>query len=248
MLKENRLVKGIRFNENFREAGHPVTTAKVYNDYGVDELIFLNIDGTNINQQQFASTVDMVSKRIFMPLTVGGGICSMSQIHSLLAVGADKVSINTAAVEHPQLIRDAAKLYGSQCIVSSVDYRQIERGKYRIFIRNGRQMTDIDPVEWALRLQENGCGEILLTSIDRDGMMNGYDIELLQKVYEKISIPLIASGGAGSLLDCLEAFRVGVSAISISSMFFFTDHSPIRVRSYLKTHGINVRASASSRN
>ncbi len=247
LIKDGRLVKGVRFHENFREAGNPVTTAKVYDAYGVDELIFLDIQASLENRSTVTEIIERVSEEIFMPFTVGGGVRSLEQVNDLLRAGADKVSINTAAVEDPDFIKRAAARFGDQCITIAIDYKEVAPGMLRVFTHCGHNSTDMDPMEWALRMQDCHCGEILLCSIDRDGTMSGYDVDKLQRIAEKLEIPLIASSGAGSLNDCREALETGVSAITISSMFLFTDHSPIKVRSYLASNNINVRANWGSR-
>lgn len=248
LLKDGRLVKGVKFKENLREAGNAVTTSKVYDAYGVDELIFLDIMASNESRNATLEVVKRVSKEVFMPLTVGGGINTLEDINDLLRAGADKVSICTSAVNKPDFIKSAARRFGDQCITVCIDYKEVEQGKFRVFKKGGTIQTEMDPVELALRMEDNHCGEILLCSIDRDGTMSGYDLEMIDKINKKLDIPLIASSGAGSLDDCAKAFKLGSSAITISSMFFFTDHSPIKVRSYLKSQGINVRASKNSRN
>lgn len=247
LLKDGRLVKGVNFHNNFREAGNPVTTAKVYDAYGVDELIFLDISASMESRKTTIDIIERVSEEVFMPFTVGGGISSIEDVNNLLRAGADKVSINTAAVENPVFIKTAAQRFGDQCITVSIDYKEIETGVFRVFTHGGNKVTKWEPLEWALRMQEHQCGEILLSSIDRDGTMSGYDLEMIQLLSEKLEIPLIASSGAGSLQDCIAAFKTGASAITISSMFLFTDHSPIKVRSYLVSNEINVRASRNSR-
>lgn len=248
LLKDGRLVKGVRFHENFREAGNAVSTSKVYDAYGVDELIFLDIQASRQSRKAVCHVIEEVSEEIFMPFTGGGGVSSLEDIDALLQSGADKVSINTAAVEKPEFIRESATVYGAQCIVVAIDYQEVEPGVFKVLTHGGTVVTDMDPVEWALRMQDCNCGEILLCSIDRDGTMSGYDLDMIGTVAMKIDIPLIASSGAGSLKDCEDAFEAGASAITISSMFIFTDHSPIKVRSYLFSRGVDVRASKSSRN
>ncbi|MCD4722143.1 MAG: imidazole glycerol phosphate synthase cyclase subunit [Desulfobacula sp.] len=248
LLKEGRLIKGVKFHDNHRESGNPVSTAKVYDSYGVDELVFLDILASVESRKTMLEVIKSVSEEVFMPLTVGGGVKSLNDARDLLFVGADKISINTAAVEKPYFIKEAAKYYGDQCIVGSVDYKEIAPNTFRVFTHGGNKKTELDPIEWSMQLQDFHCGEIMLTSIDLDGTMSGYDIEMIQKLSRKLTIPLIASSGAGCLDDCCFAFQAGADAITISSMFFFTDHSPIKVRSYLSSKGINVRASKSSRN
>ena len=248
LLREGRLFKGVRFHENSREAGNPVTVAKVYDSYGVDELIFLDTQATVSVQASIVDVIEKVSCEVFMPLTVGGGVRTLEDINRLLRAGADKVSINTAAVEQSGFIGRAARMYGDQCITVAIDYREVDPGIFRVFTHAGCRPTDLDPLEWALRMQDENCGEILLCSIDRDGTMAGYDLDMIRRASEQLKVPVIASSGAASLDNCIEALNAGASAIAISSLFLFTDHSPIKVRSYLWSKGIDVRASKSSRN
>ncbi len=247
LIRGGRLVKMRRFHDDQREAGNPVSTAKVYDSYGVDELIFVDVDATNDGRVVTGNIIERVAEEVFVPLTVGGGVTTFEQIESLLKSGADKVSINTAAIENPDFITQAASRFGDQCIVVSIDYRADEFGRKRVYGRGGTTATSHDPVEFAQRMQDLHAGEILMSSIDRDGMMNGYDLDLIGDLSNKLSIPLIASSGAGSLDDCKAALDAGASAITISSMFIFTDHSPIKVRTYLATNGIHVRNQKGSR-
>jgi cyclase len=248
LLKGGRLVKGVRFHENFREAGNPVTTAKIYDSYGVDELMFLDIEATVKSQTTMLDVIERVSEEVFMPFTVGGGVRTLEDVNNLLRAGADKISVNTKAVEAPEFVHQAAKTFGDQCITVSIDYKEVAPRTWRVFTHGGYQATDLDPLEWAQRMQDANCGEILMCSIDRDGTMSGYDLDMIERASEKLSVPVIASSGAGSLQDCLDALAAGASAIAISSMFLFTDQSPIKVRSYLWSKGVDVRASKSSRN
>ena len=247
LIRGGRLVKMRRFHDDQREAGNPVSTAKVYDSYGVDELIFVDVDATNDGRVVTGAIIERVAEEVFVPLTVGGGVTTLEQIESLLKSGADKVSINTAAIENPDFITQAASRFGDQCIVVSIDYKADEFGRKRVYGRGGTTGTSHDPVEFAQRMQDLHAGEILMSSIDRDGMMNGYDLELIGDLSNKLSIPLIASSGAGSLDDCKAALDAGASAITISSMFIFTDHSPIKVRTYLATNGVYVRNQKGSR-
>lgn len=247
LLKGGRLVKGVRFDENLREAGNPVTTARVYDSYGVDELIFLDIEATANSQATMVDVIDSVSREVFMPFTAGGGVRSLEDVNTLLRAGSDKVSVNTAAIEDPTFVGQAARAFGDQCITVSIDYRRLPDGKNAVFSHAGQKQTDLDPLSWALRVQEANCGEIMLCSIDRDGTMDGYDLEAVHTVSEALDIPLIASSGAGNLQDCIDALDAGASAIAISSLFLFTDQSPIKVRSFLWSKGQPVRASTSSR-
>jgi imidazole glycerol-phosphate synthase subunit HisF len=246
LIRGGRLVKCQGFFENQREAGNPVSTAKVYDSYGVDELMFVDIDATPEGRVVTGNIIERVSEEVFQPFTVGGGITTLDQIEALLKSGADKVSINSAAVANPAFVTEAASKFGNQCIVVSVDYREVE-GKKRVYGGCGHVATDHDPVDWALRMQDAHAGEILMTSIDRDGMMNGYDLEMIHALAGKLDIPLIASSGAGTLDHCRLALDAGASAITISSMFIFTDHSPIKVRTYLATNGVHVRNQKGSR-
>jgi imidazole glycerol-phosphate synthase subunit HisF len=248
LLQDGRLVKGVRFHENHREAGNPVTTAKVYDSYGVDELIFLDIGATLQSRKTMHDVIARASRDIFMPFTAGGGVTSLDDVNRLLRAGADKVAVNTAAVEQPGFISEAARSFGDQCITVSIDYRVMPDGSRRVFTHGGTVDAGLEPIEWARRAQDACCGEILLCSIDRDGTMTGYDLETLQQAVEVLDVPVIASSGAGTLEHCAAALGAGVSAIAIGSLFLFTDHSPIKVRSALFSRGCNVRASLNSRN
>jgi imidazole glycerol-phosphate synthase subunit HisF len=246
LIRGGRLVKGVRFNENFREAGNPVSTAKVYDAYGVDELLFVDIDATPGARVVTGSIIERVSEEVFMPFTVGGGIRTLEHVASLLRSGADKVCINTSAIDRPDFVREAASRFGDQCIVVCIDYRQTEDGARRVVSHCGKRQTALDPVDWALRMEEAHAGEVMLCSIDRDGTMEGYDLELIAQAANRLGIPLIASSGAGTLNHCKEAFEAGASAITISSMFLFSDHSPIKVRTFLASNGIVVRSQKGS--
>jgi cyclase len=246
LVRGGRLVKGRRFFDDVREAGNPVSTAKVYDNYGVDEMIFVDIDATPEGRVITGSIIERVSEEVFMPFTVGGGIRDLAAIEQLLKSGADKVSINSEALADPSFVTRAASRFGDQCIVVSIDYRE-EEDRRRVYARCGHEATEFEPLEWALRMQDAHAGEILLTSIDRDGMMTGYDLELIHEMSGRLDIPLIASSGAGSLAHCVQALEAGASAITISSMFIFTDHSPIKVRTYLSSNGMNVRSQSGIR-
>jgi cyclase len=248
LLRDGRLVKYTRFFENERMAGNPVTTAKVYNDYGADELIVLDIVPSEASRSRVVEIIERMSEEIFMPFTVGGGVRSLDDVNSLLRAGADKVSVNSEAVRRPEFVREAARVFGDQCITVSIDYKRISSHHCNVFIDGGRQMVHLDPLDWALRCQDLHCGEILLGSIDQDGTMDGYDIEMIHAAAGRLSVPLIVSGGCGSLQHAIDALEAGASAVAISSMFLFTDHSPIKLRSHLASRGLNVRTSASSRN
>ncbi len=246
LIRGGRLVKLRQFDNDQRESGNPVSTAKVYDSYGIDELIVVDIDATQENRVVSSSIIERIAEEVFIPFTVGGGVRTLGEIETLLKVGADKVSINSITATDPGFITRAAERFGDQCIVASIDYRE-EGGAKKVFARGGHQPTHMNAFEWALRMQDAHAGEILLTSIDRDGMMNGYDLDLIARLADRLDIPLIASSGAGSLADCKAALDAGASAITISSMFIFTDHSPIKVRTYLNTNGVAVRSQKGSR-
>ena len=248
LLRNGRLVKYTRFFENERIAGNPVTTAKVYNDYGVDELIVLDIVSSEESKGRVVEIIERMSEEIFMPFTVGGGVRSLRDVNRLLRAGADKVCVNSEAVRRPEFVREAARTFGDQCITVSIDYKRISAHHASVYVDGGREHVALDPVEWALRCEDFHCGEILLGSIDRDGTMEGYDLDMIGEAARRLSVPLIVSGGCGSLQHAIEALEAGASAVAISSMFLFTDHSPIKLRSHLASRGLDVRTSASSRN
>ncbi|MBZ0215601.1 MAG: imidazole glycerol phosphate synthase cyclase subunit, partial [Fimbriimonadaceae bacterium] len=212
------------------------------------ELIVLDIEPSESSRQRVIEIITRMSEEIFMPFTVGGGIRSHADMHDLMRAGADKISINSEAVRRPELLSEAARHLGNQCVVASIDYREVAPGEFRVFIDGGREQTELDPVEWAQRCQDLHCGEVMLTSIDRDGMMNGYDVDMVANLSEKLSVPLVVSGGCGSLQHVIDVLGAGASCAAISSMFLFTDHSPIKLRSHLYSRGLNVRASHTSRN
>lgn len=240
LVRGGRLVKAIQFFNNFREAGNAISTARIYDSYGVDEMIFLDIDATFEKRNIDCSIIERVSEEIFMPFTVGGGIRSIRDIESLLESGADKVSINSAALEIPGFVSEAASRFGDQCIVVSIDYQADSDGTF-VYRRGGSKRSDVGPAEWAMRMEDEGAGEIMMTSIARDGMMNGYDLDMINNLASQLNKPLIASSGAGNLSHCHAALDAGASAVTVSSMFIFTDNSPIKVRTYLADKGVNVR-------
>lgn len=242
LLNDGRCVKGKQFQQ-LRDTGHPVTAAKVYDAQKVDELIFLDIAAHEESRGILFEIVRRTAEECFMPLTVGGGIRTLNDIHDLLKMGADKVSINTAAVERPAFIEEAAKTFGSANIVVSIDVKALENGRYEVYIQSGRRPTGLDPLQWARRMSETGAGEILVTSIDREGTMSGYDFQLTRSLADAVRVPVIANGGAGSLQHLVEAVTLGhASAVAASSLFHFTDQSPIKARSYMHRAGVRVRA------
>ncbi len=240
LLKEGRTVKGVSF-EGLRDVGNPVTNARIYNAQGADELIFLDITASQEKRSLLYDIIAQTAEECFMPFTAGGGVRSLDDVRKLLLAGADKVSVNTAAVENPGFMREAANRFGRQCMVGAVDFKR-EDGVCRIFTHGGRAQADMDPLSWCLQLEDLGVGEILLTSIDRDGTNRGFDIELTRQIADAVNIPVIASGGAGTLADLAEGFKTGhASALAVGSLFHFTDQSPIKCQFYLKGEGVDVR-------
>jgi cyclase len=239
--KDVGLVKGVAF-DSWRRVGGAMQAVKVYNMREVDELVFLDISATIDNRQPDFQAVDDLANECFMPLTVGGGVTNVDDVRRLLQVGADKVAINTAAVENPAFVRRIAERFGSQCIVVSIDVRRHPNGRHEVYIRSGTVPTGKDPVEFARQVETLGAGEILLTSIDRDGTMLGYDTRLTQRVAEAVSIPVIASGGAGCYADMVEVIREGkASAVAAASIFHFTQRTPLEAKRFLRAAGISVR-------
>lgn len=241
LLKDGRMVKGKNFSQ-FRDVGNPVTAARVYNAQKADELVFLDICPTIESRQIVYKIIEEAASECFMPLTVGGGIQSCEDIKDFLDIGADKVAINSAAVRNPELIREGAEMFGDQCIVVSVDYKTLPDGSRKVYIDSGHTEVDLDPEEHIRNCVSLGAGEIFLTSIDHEGLMQGYDWEFIKSVSTMINIPLIANGGAGKLEDfqhVLTATRA--SAVAAGSIFHFTDQSPIKTRFYLSNSGIDVR-------
>jgi len=241
LWKNLGLVKGIGF-DSWRRVGTIMPAVKVYNTRQVDELIVVDISATSEDRLPDFEEVREFSAECFVPLTVGGGIRNIEDIKQLLRAGADKVSINTAAFELPGLISDAAERFGSQCVVASIDARKNSNGSYRCFSRCGTLDTGREPSEWALEMERRGAGEILITSVDRDGSMKGYDIELIQLITSRVRIPVIASGGAGNYEHLFEAIDMGkAAAVAAASIFHFTEQTPLEARNYLAARGIPVR-------
>jgi cyclase len=235
------LVTTIRFNEVI-EIGDPVSQAKIYEAQAADELIFLDLDASSDNRQTMVEVVRKAAEQIFMPFTVGGGVRTIADFRRLLSNGADKVSINTAAVETPDLISQASETFGAQCVVLSIDYRMDENGKARVWIKGGRVNTDLDPIEWSLEGERRGAGEILLTSIDRDGTRQGLDLGMCRKIAEQVSIPVIVSGGCGSARHFVEGFLEGkADAASAGTYFCFKDENPMQTRAQIRNAGIPIR-------
>jgi cyclase len=246
-VKDGRVVKGINF-VNLRDAGDPVEQAKVYSDENADELVFLDITASHEARKTMLEVVRRTAEQVFIPFTVGGGIRGIEDIRTLLRTGADKVSINTAAVEEPKLIKSSSKEFGSQCIVAAIDAKKRTHDtrhtthEWEVYTYGGRKPTGIDAVEWAKKVESLGAGEILLTSMDRDGTKEGYDIELTRSISEAVSIPVIASGGAGTLGHLYQGLAEGkADAVLAASIFHFGEYSISQAKKYLKEKGIPVR-------
>ena len=239
-VKNGRVVKGINF-VNLKDAGNPVEQAKIYSDGGADEICFLDITASNENRDTIYDVVEKTSKQCFVPLTVGGGVRSVEDINKLLKYGADKVSINTAAVINSEVVKDSSKKFGSQCIVVAIDAKK-NGNKWEIFTHGGRNNTGIDAIEFAINMEENGAGELLVTSMDRDGTQLGYDIELMSKISSKVNIPVIASGGVGNLDHLVDGIKFGnASAVLAASIFHYGKYSVKQAKQYLDLKGIPVR-------
>lgn len=240
-----RVVKGVRFVD-IRDAGDPVEVAKRYDEQGADELAFLDITASSEERETLVHVVEAVASQVFIPLTVGGGIRTVEDIRGLLNAGADKVSINTAAVENPGFIAEAARRFGSQCIVVAIDAKQVEPKenalRWEVFTHGGRRATGIDAVLWARKMVKQGAGEILLTSMDRDGTRNGFDLNLTRAVSEAVSVPVIASGGVGCLEHLVEGVTQGkADAVLAASIFHFGEHTVREAKEVMAARGIEVR-------
>jgi len=239
-VDKGRVVKGVKFL-NLRDAGDPVEVAKRYEEEGADELVFLDITASAEEREIMIEVVKRVAETVFMPFTVGGGIRSVEDMRRLLEAGADKVSINTAAVKNPQLVREGAELFGSQCIVVAIDAKR-KGESWEVYINGGRTPTGIDAVDWAKEVESLGAGEILLTSMDRDGTKEGYDVELCRAVSKAVNIPVIASGGAGRKEHFYEVFKEGkVDAALAASLFHFRELSVPELKEFLHQKGVPVR-------
>jgi cyclase len=240
LFKDVGLVKGIGF-DSWRRVGSAVQAVKVYNMREVDELVFFDISATPDRRRPDFSQIEDLAAECFMPMTVGGGVRSTGDIQDLLSVGADKVAINTAAVETPILIREGADRFGTQCISVGIDAMRLS-DRWEVYTHCGKHPTGLDPVEHARRVEALGAGEIILTSIDRDGTMRGYDVELARRVASAVKIPVVASGGAGSYADMAEVLRqTRASAVAAASIYHFTEQTPREAKLYLREHGFNVR-------
>jgi cyclase len=240
LLRDGRMVKGKQFM-NFRDTGEPKTAVRIYSAQDADELVLLDINSSPVSRESLVQTLTLASEECFMPLAAGGGINSLEDIRELLLAGADKVVINTSTVTNPELIVKASRYFGNQCIVAGIDYRTIS-GVSNVWIRNGREKTKFTPIEHAQKLAAMGVGEILLNCIDRDGMMQGYDLEFSETLASSTNVPVIICGGAGNFMHLAEALQCdNISAAACSSLFHFGDNNPIRARSYLRNLGLPMR-------
>lgn len=243
-VKDGRVVKGVNF-ENLVDAGDPVEQARHYDRQGADELVYLDIAATNENRGVLFDVVRRTAEQVFMPLTVGGGVRSVDDVRALLLAGADKVSINSAAVARPELVTEAAVKFGRQCVVVAIDAKQVSPGKWEIFTHGGRKGTGIDAVEWADRMGAAGAGELLVTSMDRDGTKEGFDLELLKAIRKVVGIPIIASGGVGTLQHLADGALVGgATGLLAASIFHFGTYSIAQAKQHLAEVGLPVRMAA----
>ena len=238
-VKNGRVVKGINFVD-LKDAGDPVEQAKIYSDGGADEICFLDITASNENRDTIYDVVKRTSKNCFVPLTVGGGVRSVEDINKLLNCGADKVSINTAAVQNSKVVEESSKKFGSQCIVVAIDAKK-NGENWEIFTHGGRNPTGIDAIHFANKMEESGAGELLVTSMDKDGTQSGYDIELMKKISSSVNIPVIASGGVGTLDHLVDGIKSGASAVLAASIFHYGTYSVNDAKQYLASKDIPVR-------
>jgi cyclase len=239
-VTNGRVVKGVNFVE-LRDAGDPVEIARRYDEQGADELTFLDITASSDDRDLILRIIEEVAAQVFIPLTVGGGIRKVEDVRRLLNAGADKVSINTSAVQNPKLVADAASRYGSQCIVVAIDAKQTDRG-WEVFTHGGRNATGLDAIEWAKRMQSLGAGEILLTSMDRDGTRNGFDLALTRAISDEVAVPVIASGGVGNLQHLTEGILQGhADAVLAASIFHYGEYTIRQAKEYMAQRGVETR-------
>ena len=240
LLKDKRMVKGKKFKD-FKDTGEPKTAVRIYSAQDADELVFLDIDNNSSSLGNLIEIVKQASEECFMPLAAGGGISDINQVRELLKAGADKIVVNTSCVKNPSLIKEISEEFGEQCVIGSIDYK-ISNNLREVWIKSGKLNTNLDPLEHAKNLIKLGAGEILLNSIDRDGMMEGYDLEYADKVSREINVPLIVCGGAGNYMHLADLLNnTSISAAACASLFHFGDNNPIRARSYLKNLDIPMR-------
>ncbi len=239
-VKNGRVVKGVRF-KNLRDAGNPAQLAEFYMNENADELVFLDISASWEKRRTMLKWVQDVADRIFIPFTVGGGISSLEQAREIISFGADKISLNTAAVNDPGLVKKCADLLGSQAVVVAIDVKLTIQGNWEVYVEGGKTPTGKDAIQWAKEVERLGCGEILLTSMDKDGTKSGYDNEIIRKIMSSIKVPLIASGGAGEMEHILDTFNAGSDAALAASIFHFGDIRIKELKTYLQKHNIPVR-------
>jgi len=244
-VENGRVVKGVNFVD-IRDAGDPVEIAMRYNEQGADELCFLDITASHEGRDTTVHTVEQIAEHVFIPLTVGGGIRAVEDIRTMLNAGADKVSINTAAIHNPELVRESAQRFGSQCIIVAIDAKRVDdvegQPRWEIFTHGGRKPTGIDAVAWAVRMAELGAGEILLTSMDRDGTKNGFELGVTRAITDAVEIPVIASGGVGTLDHLVDGvIQGGADAVLAASIFHFGEYTVPQAKAYMAQHGIEVR-------
>ena len=244
-VENGRVVKGVNFVD-IRDAGDPVEIAMRYNEQGADELCFLDITASHEGRDTTVHTVEQIAEHVFIPLTVGGGIRSVDDIRTMLNAGADKVSINTAAIHNPELVRESAQRFGSQCIIVAIDAKRVDdvegQPRWEMFTHGGRKPTGIDAVAWAIRMAELGAGEILLTSMDRDGTKNGFELGVTRAITDAVDIPVIASGGVGTLDHFVDGIiQGGADAVLAASIFHFGEYTVPQVKAYMAEHGIEMR-------
>ncbi len=239
-VRDGMVVKGQKF-ENIKEVSEPVILAKKYNELGADELVFYDITASYEERKLFTEVVEKIANEVFIPLTVGGGINTVEDFSRVLKAGADKVSINSSAVKNPHLITEAAKKFGSQCVVLSIDVKRVD-GKFMVFVKGGRENTGLDAIEWAKKGEQLGAGELVINSMDMDGVKKGFDKELLEEISKVVTIPIIASGGAGNMTHFKEVFNIkGVDAGLAASIFHFGEVEIPELKRYLKNEGIPTR-------
>jgi cyclase len=238
-VKDGRVVKGVNF-VGLKDAGDPVEVARRYNDEGADELTFLDITASSDNRETIVDIVKKVAQEIFIPLTVGGGIRTVDDFYKLLNVGCDKVSVNSAAIKRPELINEGAKRFGSQCVVTAIDVKRVGE-RYNVFLNGGRVDTGLDAVEWAKEVVDRGAGEILLTSMDADGTKAGFELNITRQISQAVNVPVIASGGAGTMEHIKDAFDAGADAALAASIFHYKEIDIMDLKHYLKEQNIAVR-------
>jgi len=239
-VKDGRVVKGVNF-VGLKDAGDPVEVARRYNDEGADELTFLDITASSDNRETIVDIVKKVAQEIFIPLTVGGGIRTVDDFYKLLNVGCDKVSVNSAAIKRPELIDEGAKRFGSQCVVTAIDVKKNKEGNYNVFLNGGRVDTGLDALEWAKEVVDRGAGEILLTSMDADGTKAGFELNITRQISEAVNVPVIASGGAGTMEHIKDAFDAGADAALAASIFHYKEIDIMDLKHYLHKQNIPVR-------